>query len=75
MTAKENERLVRLETKIDMICVTMREGFEDNKEAHEKLADRVSAFDTFRGKVVGGAIVGGIAITALTTVIGAILYG
>ena len=64
MTAKENERLARLETHMGTVLDSLG-----------RIEEQVSVFNTFRGKVIGGGIVGAITITALSTVIGAILYG
>lgn len=64
MTIKENERLARLETHMETVLETLG-----------RIETQVSVFSTFRGKVIGGGIVGAITITALSTVIGALLYG
>jgi len=64
MTAKENERLAVLETHMESVILTL-----------DRIEAQVTGFHSFRGKVIGGAVVGGIAITAVTTVLGAILYG
>jgi len=64
MTAKENERLARVETHMETVLDSLA-----------RIEAQVSVFTTFRGKVIGGGIVGAVTITALSTVIGAILYG
>ena len=64
MTAKENERLAILETHMESVISTL-----------DRIEVQVTGFHAFRGKVVGGVLVGGIAITTITTVLGAILYG
>ena len=64
MTAKENERLARVETHMKTVLASL-----------ERIEEQVSVFSTFRGKVIGGGLVGAIAVTAISTVIGVLLYG
>jgi len=64
MTTKENERLARVEARVELVLAAV-----------QRIECQVSVFNTFRGKVIGGGIVAAIAITALTTLIGGLLYG
>jgi hypothetical protein len=69
MTKQENERLAVVETKMDMVLDEMRAGFERNEERQDRIDVRLSAFEGFKGKMIGGAIVGGIVITAVATIV------
>lgn len=72
-TKNESERLARMEGKLDMLLDAVEKNAERNDKEHSVMEARMDSFQQFRGRVIGGAIVGSVLITAIATIAGVLI--
>jgi hypothetical protein len=70
MTKTENERLARMEGKLDMMIDEFREVVKNNREDHKDLYGKMDSHNVFRGRVKAGLTVLAFLITTLIAWIG-----